>query len=343
MQKNQVAVSIEEELPFARDIYKQFEQVVSLALERLRGEETFEPEELAEAVGRMTESMQRNPDAMLLLDSVREKSDRQVERALSSSVLMMAFGRSLEFDRRRLEMLGLAGVFLDVGKCCVPDAVLNKSGMLTPAEYRVVKKHVVHSVELVRGANGRFPAGLDDIILQHHERQDGSGYPSGLKGEEIPIDGAIAALVDSFSALTLPRSFAEPHTPSNALNLLHTMRGTCFDETLVEQFIQCVGGYPVGSPVELNNGAIGVVIAENRAHLLEPRVMLVLDREGYALRHPQPVLDLSGNPAMQTGEPYRIRRALPLSTLPPRTPALLLERLCGKAGSGVLVGSTRAS
>jgi HD-GYP domain-containing protein (c-di-GMP phosphodiesterase class II) len=334
--------SIEEELPFARDIHAHFERVVTRSLRSLRDEAWLEPDDLGEAVGRMAESMQRNADAMLLLDGVREKSDPQVERALSSSILMMAFGRSLEFDRRRLETLGLAGVFLDVGKCCVPDAVLNKSAMLTPAEYRVVKKHVVHSVELVRAANGRFPAGLDDIILQHHERQDGSGYPRGLTGDQIMLEGSIAGIVDSFSALTLPRPFAEPHAPSNALNLLHTMRGTCFDETLVERFIQCVGGYPVGGPVELNTGEIGVVIAQNRAHVLEPRVMLVLDCEGNALRHPQRVLDFCGNPAVRTGEPYRIRRALARSTLPPGTANVLVERLCGKKGSGVLVGTTRA-
>jgi HD-GYP domain-containing protein (c-di-GMP phosphodiesterase class II) len=343
MHTRQIAVEdVEEELPFARDIYARFEQVVADSLERLHDEGSLDPDELADAVGRMAESMQRNADAMLLLDGVRKKSGPQVERALSSSILMMAFGRSLEFDRKRLEMLGLAGVFLDVGKSCVPDAVLNKSAMLTPAEYRIVKKHVVRSAELVRAANGRFPAGLDDIILQHHERQDGSGYPLGLKGDQIMLEGSMAGIVDSFSALTLPRPFAQPHAPSNALNLLHTMRGTCFDETLVERFIRCVGGYPVGSPVELNSGETGVVIAQNSAHVLEPRVMLVLDREGQALRHPQPVLDFSGGPAMQTGEPYRIRRALPLTALPPRTANVLVERLCGKEGSGVLVGTRRS-
>ena len=104
----------------------------------------------------------------------------------------------------------------------------------------------MHSVELVRGAEG-LPNGVDEIVLVHHERQDGSGYPNGLRGVDISIDGAVAALVDSFSALTSSRPYAEQASPSNALSLLHKLRGKLFHEALVEQFIQCIGIYPVGS------------------------------------------------------------------------------------------------
>ncbi len=334
------ATSIEEELPVASGIYDEYEQAVGLSLDHLRAEATLEPEGLSGAIGRMTESMQRNPDAMLLLDGMREKRNRQVERALSSSILMMAFGRFLDFASERLEVLGLAGLFLDVGKNCVPESVLDKSGMLTPDEYQIVKKHVDHSVELVRAANGRFPAALDEIILQHHERQDGSGYPRRLSGDEISTEGSIAGIVDSFSALTLPRPFAESRSPSSALNLLHTMRGRCFDATLMAQFVQCVGGYPVGSPVELNTGEIGIVIGANRVQHLQPRVLLVLASDGTKLAHPQRILDLAEESETQAGSPYRIRRALPMSTMPAGTGEQLVRRLC-ETPAGAFLGSAQ--
>jgi HD-GYP domain-containing protein (c-di-GMP phosphodiesterase class II) len=335
------STSLEEELPAARAIYEHCAHAARVTLAHLRSDGELEPEKLADAVGKVAQSMRRNPDAMLLLDSVREKSDRQTERALNSSILMMAFGRFLDFDAERLEVLGLAGLLLDVGKNCVPDGVLEKAGMLTPDEYRHVKQHVVHSAELVRAADGRFPDGLEEIILEHHERRDGSGYPRGLDGGRISVEGSIAGIVDSFSALTLPRAFAEPRAPASALNLLDTMRGKCFDDTLMDQFIQCVGAVPVGSPVELTTGETAIVISANRVQPLAPRVMIVLDREGSEAPRPYRIVDLAEDAETDGREPYRIRRPLPISRLPLQATEHVMERLCGKGGSGAALGSLR--
>ena len=152
--------------------------------------------------------------------------------------------------------------------------------MLTPDEYELIKAHVMQSVELVRGATEPAARASTRSSCMHHERQDGSGYPHGLKGDEISIDGAIAALVDSFSALTSSRPYAEQASPSNALSLMHKLRGKLFHEALVEQFIQCIGIYPVGSAVELNTGEVGIVMAQNLVRRLQPRVMLILDATG---------------------------------------------------------------
>lgn len=307
-------VPVEAEVVVAKEIYASCEEAVRQSLESIRIEGQIDVGTLTTAVSSMTASIQRNPDAMMLLNTLRRKGDYELRRAMDTSILMMAFGRFLQYPKERLEMLGVAGMLLDVGKTRLPDEILRKNDMLSPDEYAVIKTHVHHSIELVTAAKA-LPAEVLEIVTQHHERQDGSGYPNGLKGDEITIDGAIAALVDSFSALTSARPYAEQSSPSNALSLMHKLRGNLFHEALVEQFIQCIGIYPVGSAVELNSGEVGLVIAQNLVRRLLPRVMVILDADWKPLPQ-QLVLDLVKEPKTADGEVYRIRRTLPKNKLP---------------------------
>jgi HD-GYP domain-containing protein (c-di-GMP phosphodiesterase class II) len=304
---------VEKEVVAARDIYLSCEVAIQQALETLRSHGEIDSQKLTGAVSSMTDSILRNPDAMMLLNTLRQKGSYELGRAMDTSILMVTFGRFLQFPKDRLEVLGLAGMLLDVGKTKLPDVILQKKDMLNPDEYELVKSHVTHSIDLV-GAQA-LPPGVTDIIALHHERQDGSGYPKGLKGREITIDGAIAGLVDSFSALTSARAYAEQASPSNALSLMHKLRGKLFHEALVEQFIQCIGIYPVGSAVELNTGEVAIVIAQNLVRRLQPRVMVILDRNWKEI-HPQLILDLVKEPKASADEPYRIRRTLPKDKLP---------------------------
>ena len=304
---------VEEEVVVAREIYGSAEVALRQSLEMLRLEGEIASEKLTSAVASMTESIQRNPDAMMLLNTLRQKGGYELGRAMDTSILMITFGRFLQYPKDRLEVLGLAGMLLDVGKTKLPDNVLKKQDMLSPDEYEQIKDHVTYSVELVAAARD-LPEGVVEIVETHHERQDGTGYPRGMSGTDIPIDGAIAALVDSFSALTSSRPYAEQASPSNALNLMHKLRGKLFHEALVEQFIQCIGIYPVGSAVELNTGEVALVIAQNLVRRLQPRVMVILDAEWKPA--PQRILELVKEPKTPSEEPYRIRRTLPKDKLP---------------------------
>ena len=305
---------VEKELVVAKEVYSAVEKGIQASLESVRTTGELDPKPLTTAVGSMTRSIERNPDAMMLLFSIKQKGGEEFNRAVDTSIHMTTFGRFLQFPGERLEMLGLAGLLLDIGKTKLPDAILHKKDALTAEEYELTKAHVMHSVELIRAAPG-LPKGLDEVVLQHHERQDGSGYPRGLKGRQITIDGAIAGLVNSYSALTSKRGYAEQESPSNALSKLHKVRGKLFHEALVEQFIQCIGIYPVGSTVELNTGEVGIVIAQNLVRRLQPRVMVVLDASWKPIK-PQVILDLIKEPKATADEPYRIRRTLPRDRLP---------------------------
>jgi len=172
----------------------------------------------------------------------------------------------------------------------------------------VCKSHVGHSVEILKETPG-LPPDLPGLAALHHERFDGTGYPGGLKGQQIGLFGSIAGLVDCFDALTHPRPYGEALAPSNALNMLYNGRDTQFDRPLVEQFIQCIGIYPVGALVEMNSAEIGIVIAQNLVRRLQPRVMLVLDAKGNQKKPPL-ILDLAREPKMNVDTPYRIKRTL---------------------------------
>ena len=308
------AAPLEQELPVAKAIYTTFEQSVQHTLESVRTTGDLDAKQVTGIVGKMTRSIERNPDAMILLHRMQERSNDEFNRAVDNSIHMITFGRFLQFPSERLELLGMAGLLLDIGKINLPEAILRKKDKLTAEEYELSKQHVMHSVNLINSLPN-LPKGLADIVLQHHERLDGSGYPQGLSGNQITIDGAIAGLVNTYCALISKRSYAEQTSASNALNMLFKLRGTLFHDALVEQLIQCIGIYPVGSAIELNTGEIGVVIAQNLIRRLQPKVMLVLDHLWNPIR-PQLMLDLVKEPKASTGEPYRIKRTIPNDQLP---------------------------
>jgi HD-GYP domain-containing protein (c-di-GMP phosphodiesterase class II) len=217
---------------------------------------------------------------------------------------MITFGRFLELDPDQIEFLGYLGLLQDVGKLRLPKDLLDRRGRLSAAEFELAKQHVSHSVDILRATPG-LPAELPAVAALHHERHDGSGYPARLRGGEIGMLGSIAALVDTFDALTVQRPHADPVSPSAAISMLYKTRGVLFDAHLVEQFIRCIGIFPVGSVVELNSGETGIVIAQNPDKRLSPRVMVIRDAAGNPM-NPQKLLDLARSPNATANEPYRI-------------------------------------
>jgi HD-GYP domain-containing protein (c-di-GMP phosphodiesterase class II) len=307
-------VNVETEVKRAAPVYTQTVAAVNELLRPLtQGSTVLEAKEVKESVMRLTDSVVRNPDALLLVSKLREKSAVAHARALQVSLYMIVFARFLELAREELELLGLLGLLQDVGKTQLPASIMEKQGPLTPEQAEFAKKHVALSAEILKATPGIAPQ-LPELALLHHERQDGSGYPRGLKGEQIGLYGSIAAIADTFDALTAVRPYAETLSPSSALSFLYKERGTGYHSELVEQFIQCVGAFPVGSVVELNSAEVGIVIAQNLVRRLKPRVMVVLDAQGNPMR-PHKILDLDKNPKVRPDEPYRIRRTMEQSKL----------------------------
>jgi HD-GYP domain-containing protein (c-di-GMP phosphodiesterase class II) len=189
---------------------------------------------------------------------------------------MVTFARFLSLPRAQIDLLGMLGLLQDVGKLRLPATLLTKKEPLNAAERAMCRSHVAYSVAIL-GHTSDLPRELPALAALHHERLDGNGYPKGLKGTEIGLFGSMAGLIDNFDALTEPRSYGETLAPAAALRVLYDERDIKFDGPLVEQFIQCIGTYPVGAVVELHSGEIAIVIARNPRLTLFPRVMVILD------------------------------------------------------------------
>jgi len=300
--------TVDVELPAARKAQTRAEVVLKDLLGTLRLGKALDAPRVKEAVTSMTDSVVRNPDAMLLLSRLKEKGGHALDRAVGVSIYMITFARFLQMPREQLDLLGMVGLLQDVGKTRLPVDLLYKTERLSEDELKTCREHVAHSDAILRDTPG-LPPELPALAALHHERFDGTGYPKGMKGQQIGLFGAIAGMVGCFDALTHPRPYGEALAPSNALGMLYGWRGAQFDGPLVEQFIQCIGIYPVGALVELNSGDIGIVIAQNLVRRLQPRVMVILDAKGSRL-NPQLILDLSKEPKMDAETPYRIKRTL---------------------------------
>ena len=303
-------VSVENEFPRAREAFAGAESVVEGAFQTLRAGSTLNVTATAQVVSRMTESVLRNPDAMLLFSSLMKRGGHLLDRAVNCSIYMLTFARFLGMERADVERAGNVGMLQDVGMLEMPESLIAKNGPLSSDEIELVRTHVLRGVERLRRAN--ISADITDIVVQHHERHNGSGYPHRLKGPEISTIGACAGIVDTFGAMTKHRPYANEMSPSNVLGILHKWRDGLFNGWLVEEFIRCIGIFPVGSVVELNTGEVGIVISQNIAKRLQPRVMVIKDAKGQPLR-PQKLLDLSRPSNATAEESTRIRRTLEYS------------------------------
>lgn len=263
---------------------------------------------LKKSVEPVVDSMSRNPDACIWLARLKQHDQYAYQHSLSASIWAVALGRQLGLPRHDLRSLAMGCMLMDVGKLRVDPDLLQATRSLTEEEADRMREHVLHGVAIVR-ESGMMNQDVIDIVAHHHERFDGSGYPQGLSGDEIPAMARIAAIVDTYDAVTSNRSHASAISPSNAIKMLYRSRNIEFQAELVEVFIQAVGIYPAGTIVELTSGAVGVVVSEYRTRRLKPKVLMLLDERKYHLREPT-LVDLNELSASPDADPPAIARSL---------------------------------
>jgi HD-GYP domain-containing protein (c-di-GMP phosphodiesterase class II) len=300
--------TIVEEMPRAEKTMERAQETLKQIVSDVESKGTVRIEKAEEVVGELVESMVRNPNALMWLARLRHQDARAYSHSLEAAIYMVSVGLQLGLDRAELSQMSTAGLMLDVGKLRVPVELLERPGKLSESEFAAVKRHVDYSLEILIGSEG-VDARVIEAVARHHEREDGSGYPYGLKDETIGFYGRLAGIVDTYVAVTNPRPYAGTLSPHDGVRALYQWKGTIFHEPLVEVLVQAIGVFPVGSMVELSSGEVAIVVAHNRVRRLKPRVLLVTGPDKSALSRPAP-LDLLYAGDARGAEELTITRSL---------------------------------
>lgn len=264
-------VSLGEEMRRAVQIRHQASTLVRTVMRDARLGKAIELDQVEPVVQSITESILRNPGALVGLLRIKTKDDYTFLHSVSVCTLLVAFCRSRNLAADVTHQAGLGGLLHDTGKALVPDAILNKPGPLTDAEFAIIKRHPRDGYDILRKTPEVGPIPLD-ITLHHHERRDGSGYPGKQANEQISELAQMAAIVDVYDAITADRCYHKGMSAAAALRKIYEWSKFHFNPQYAQEFMRCVGIYPVGTMVMLESGRLAVVIEPHETNLLAPKV-----------------------------------------------------------------------
>jgi HD-GYP domain-containing protein (c-di-GMP phosphodiesterase class II) len=290
----------EEEHPRAQQALNTLIVDIDDIFEHVSSGEKLNVIKLRKSVEPVVDSISRNPDACLWVNRLKAHDQYTYQHSLSASMWAVSLGRQVGLPRQDLRSLGMGCLLMDVGKLRIDPELLTLDRELNPKEAAELAGHIQHGLDILEEC-GVINQDVIDMVAFHHERYDGSGYPNGVRGEAIPPFARIAAIVDTYDALTSNRAYAQAIAPADAIKLLYNSRDKDFQAELVEAFIQAIGIYPAGTLVELSSGEVGVVVAEYRTRRLRPKVMLLLDSNKNKVREPR-IVDLQAE-AVEAGAP----------------------------------------
>ena len=221
-------------------------------------------------VADVTTMIEKNRQAFLKVLRLKSKDEYTYLHSVAVCALMINLGRQMKLDEATIADLGTAGLLHDIGKMLVPDALLNKAGRLTDAEFSLMRTHAERGFELLKDIDA-VPELALDVCRHHHEKIDGSGYPENLSGSEISLAARMGAICDVYDALTSNRAYKEAWTPVEAITRMQSWDGH-FDPALLFSFMQSIDTYPVGLIVQLRSNRIGVVL-DNGRRASRPKVL----------------------------------------------------------------------
>jgi HD-GYP domain-containing protein (c-di-GMP phosphodiesterase class II) len=222
--------------------------------------------------------LQSNRQVMLNLTQIHTTDHYLYSHSVNVGIYSAVLGMSLGLNRDQLLDLGIGAILHDIGKTMIRQEVLFKPGKLTDEEYEHIKEHSMLGYQILK-EQPDIPLLSAHCALQHHERLDGSGYPRGLKGEEIHLYGQIVGVADVYDALTSNRVYRKAFLPHEALEKLFTATGQ-FDDVLIAKFRDHVALYPIGMMVRLNTGVQAVVVDINSKFPQRPILRVIQDEQG---------------------------------------------------------------
>lgn len=286
-----VVANLKDEAVRARRLHGEANKVIRQVLDDIRFGQKVRVDRVEPLVDSMVDSVFRNQDALLPLARLKNLDDYTFEHSVGVSALLVAFGRSMKLPRETIREIALGGLLHDIGKAQIPDAILNKPAKLTDDEFARMQSHVAESLRLLEDVPG-ISLATEQVVGEHHERFDGTGYPHKKVGAGISLYGQMAAIVDVYDAITSEKVYNRGMPPTQALKKLLEWSSHHFDPQLVQAFIRTLGIYPTGSLVRLESKRLGVVIEQNEGKLLEP-VVRVFYHAGQQHYVPPEIVDLA--------------------------------------------------
>jgi putative nucleotidyltransferase with HDIG domain len=258
-----------------------------------------------EVVTNLLSAVTRSPEASLLLTQMRRFQNDLASHSVNVCVLSLVVG-AFEGLEDEVSTLGIAALLHDIGQTRLPRKLTHKNGEFTETERRIMEQHPGLGALIVKQSEN-IPEAVRRIVLEHHERLNGSGYPCGLRRSEIAFLSQIVAITDVYDAMLTGRN-QPPAPPVEVLRQLY-LQGSAgaFDRNLVKRIIDGLGAYPIGSLVELNTGERGIVVAPNRIDSLKPTLRVVVSRDALACLN-GPIINLAETNAARGAR--RIVRAL---------------------------------
>ncbi|MBM7565396.1 HD-GYP domain-containing protein [Paenibacillus sacheonensis] len=242
-------------------------------------------------MGMVIDDLTEQKDAMVMLMNMGIVDNYLFHHSLNVSVYTTVLGIANGYSREELMTLGLGALLHDVGKTQIGVHVLKKDGKLTIDEYEEMKRHTERGYYLLKD-EPNIPLVAAHCAYQHHERLDGSGYPRGIKSDDIHEYAKLIGIVDSYDAMTTTRVYRSPMLPHEAVESLYAGTGTLYDQKMLQLFRDKVAIYPLGIAVRLQTGESGVVVDINSSCPHRPVVRVLNNRDGEVLQTPYEV-DLS--------------------------------------------------
>jgi len=231
--------------------------------------------ELDDVVDQLVDSLTSETESFVHIADLKSFDEYTYHHSLSVAVLSIAIGTGIGLSTSQLKKLGQCAILHDIGKTQVPIEILNKPGRLTDEEFEIIKEHAEKSGEYL----ARLGIGDQELwsaVSHHHEKLDGSGYPSGLAGDDIPLYSKIISIADVYDAVTSYRPYRKPMAPSEAIEIIMSEIGRSFEYRLVKIFVDKLDLYPPNSVVQLTDGRQGIVV-DNTDSVMRPVLKMLED------------------------------------------------------------------
>ena len=283
-----------EELRHAAQLCQRSRAAVSLMFSEARLGRALEAERCMPLVDEITQSVFRNPGALVSLARLKTQDDYSYMHSVAVCALMVALAQQMGQQEADCRAAGLAGLLHDLGKAAIPLAILNKPGKLTEAEFAVMRTHPVRGWEMLQEASGASEAAMD-VCLHHHQRVDGQGYPARAAGAPLSQLARMGAVCDVYDAITSNRSYKAGWDPSESIARMASWHGQ-FDPDVFHHFVRSLGIYPNGSLVRMASGRLALVMEQHVGALTSPIIKLFYDTASQLPITPH-LLDLSGSTA----------------------------------------------